>query len=99
MNRHEKVLAEKRCITCKKKKAITKFHSKGKDRFESRCKTCSNEKKRRKRNQKNKERTRNRVYGLESFSVVGSPSSMCIDEFSRIYSQIIQEALDVQGEK
>jgi len=85
------------CPCCKSEKSIFDFHSKG-HRHESVCKVCSNARKKSKRVQKKTKERRKKQKGhtllLGDISVVGNLTDQVIEDFGRVYGNLILEVFN-----
>lgn len=95
MDTHEPHVSEfKICPCCNKEKSSSDFHSKG-NRKESICKVCSNARKKNNRIQKKIKERRRKQKGhtllLGDVLVVGNLSDQVIEDFGRVYGNLILE--------
>jgi len=97
LNNDACALALKFCPGCSTEKNLSDFYSKG-ERKESFCKSCSNAKKKKKRDEKNKREKRKRVKNhtlvMSSYEIIGDLDSEIIENFSRVYGNLIQEVFN-----
>lgn len=97
MKSYVDLASKKICPSCKNKKEIFEFHSKG-HRTESICKLCSNARKKIKRLQKKAKSRRKRQKGqtlnLVGFDIMGKLSDQTIEDFGRLYGNLILEVYD-----
>ena len=84
------------CPYCKFEKPADDFHKKG-DRREHICKLCSNIRKKKIRDEKKRKerrkRGKNHTLVLATCEVVGHLSSQAIEDFGRVYGNLMQEVL------